>query len=437
MSKLTYNTDIFTNVNKWDRNFSYYGVKVSGKLNQYNGQGYPILDAIDIDWNGAYVKTLNTYIYTTEELINCLNITYSNFENYVPSTYLTTIIKTLNEEIERGDAYSLTYTKDNISYVIGLINQANDAISHIQDITIDRSNYYKVDYKDIVKDGKLRFSNRRYYVYNMKTRDYDEVFSDFIINNPDLKYYFNIIDNVLLDMYEIQNINDFIGYSNYDPVDNTYTYTGLIEKLHNYDQEFEDIHNELNDVSNIANNAYSLAYTSYSYIDGLRRQVIINRDNIGYHTTYNIYKPINILSEDDLNNYLAQNNNKVYTFDNELNDYVISTYNNTYEGQYYVHYDVIWGTGIEREIELLQDQMYDNSYILYKLSVITDNPKYLDLTITPTTPGSPERTIRGNIIQSKINVLTGEATDGVITNSSLSDAFTYTFNWNILNKENN
>lgn len=438
MAALNYNKDIFTNVRKWDNENSYLGVLVSGKLNQYNGQGYPIIDAIDIDWDGAWVNNLKTYLYTTEDLIRCLNISYANFNNYIAGSYLGRVLIRLNEQIDYGDSYSLAYTSQNVDYVLNLIDEINFRIEHIQDITLDRSNFYKVDYDDIVVDGHLRYTNdnaRKYYIQNLKTKEYDIVNEYFIVNNPEEKYYINIIDNVLQDMNELQELYDFIGYSYYDIENNSYTYTGLLDRLNNYDIDLENIHEELDETTYIANNAYGLAYTTYTYIDDLRKQVIINRDNIGYHTSYNIYKPIQDLSEDEFSQYLFENNNKVYIYDDESKQYVITDYNATYTGQYYTHYDVIYGTGIEREIELLDRKIYDNSYLLYKLDVESKDPNYFDIEILPNNPGSQERTIKAGVVQSYVNSNTGEANKGIITNSALTNSFAYVFDWNILKKE--
>ena len=73
-----YNSSIFTNVNKYVDNgkgkVSYTGILIASKLNQKNGQEYKLLDAIDIDWNGAWIDSMDgTYLYTTEDLIDVLN----------------------------------------------------------------------------------------------------------------------------------------------------------------------------------------------------------------------------------------------------------------------------------------------------------------------------------------------------------------------------
>ena len=93
MAKLTYNNEIFTNVDKWSwdgTSYDFKGILLSSKLNQKNRQDYKLLDAIDIDWDGAWVKSLNTYINNTEDLINILDSLNKNSN-----------IDFINNELER------------------------------------------------------------------------------------------------------------------------------------------------------------------------------------------------------------------------------------------------------------------------------------------------------------------------------------------------
>ena len=72
MSKLSYSSR-FTNVNKYDETGSYTGIQIASKLNQKNGQDYKLLDAIDIDWNGAWLAVAGSYINNTEELLDAID----------------------------------------------------------------------------------------------------------------------------------------------------------------------------------------------------------------------------------------------------------------------------------------------------------------------------------------------------------------------------
>ena len=430
---LTYNTNIFTRVSKYNKEGEPYGVLVSGKLNQYNQQGYPILDVIDIDWDGAYVNNLNCYIYTTEDLINCLNISYSNFKNYPSSSYLKTTLTTINNNFSYLDnkftnQYQSTYQY--LRKLDELLQNLDVSIDNFKYMTLDNISFFSVRYDEIVDPDthQITHKGRDYYLFDHTTYQYYPVNDYYVLNHPYEFYYMSAVKNMLLDMQLIEDIQDFIGEITFDEDRQRYTYSGLLERLHNYDIDIENINEEINDVHNLAENAYNYAYESYTYID----QIIINKDNIGYHTSYNIYKPISELTKEELENYLSLNNNKVYTLDGE--NYNVTTYNAHYDGQYYAHYNSIIGTGIEREIELLDDKMYDNSYILYKLNSKSNSEDYIDLSIYPRNPGSPERTIETTLFLSYIDAYNGTYTKGIITNSALKNSFSYVFDWQILKK---
>lgn len=437
MSKLKFNDSIFTNVKKFENNIP-LGVLVSGKLNQYNHQGYPILDAIDIDWNGAYVKNLNTYIYTTEDLINCLNISYSNFGNYVSLTYFENVLGDTVEDLEDKITYSynnsLSYSTYNFDKIINIINELKDDINSTTNI-IDKSFYYKVEYDDIVENNKLKIY-KKYYTYDKNKHEYDLITDiNEIIYNPNQNYYINVIEDVLDSYEELSHLSYIIGDVEYNEIENTYTYSGLLEKIHKYDIVINNVSYQIENVTYLANNAYDFAYSSYSYIDDLRKQVENNTYNIGYHTSYNVYKPITELTQTELSDYLTLNNNNIYKYDNITESYIITSYNNLSNEDYYVHYNKIIGTGIEKEIENLDNKIYENSYLLYKLDAESDDPDYINIYITPDMKNSQERTIRTNIYKSDISSENGTYTTGLITNTGLNNSFSYLFNWKILNKE--
>ena len=72
MANLAYDSKVFTNVNKWDSQYSYRGILLSDKINQKNGQDYKLVDAIDIDWNGMWAEFASTYVYDTKDLLDVL-----------------------------------------------------------------------------------------------------------------------------------------------------------------------------------------------------------------------------------------------------------------------------------------------------------------------------------------------------------------------------
>ena len=70
---------------------------MSSKLNQKNGQDYKLLDAIDIDWNGAFVSSANVHLNTTEDLIWLLNEINKNSNIDIINKDLESIWKQINE----------------------------------------------------------------------------------------------------------------------------------------------------------------------------------------------------------------------------------------------------------------------------------------------------------------------------------------------------
>lgn len=112
MARLSYN-EIFTNVRKYDETGSYTGLQIASKLNQKNGQDYKLIDAIDIDWNGVWLETANTYINDTYELINAIN-------NIADLSELQWVKDKINELDESVDTILATYvTKEQLEEILG------------------------------------------------------------------------------------------------------------------------------------------------------------------------------------------------------------------------------------------------------------------------------------------------------------------------------
>ena len=111
MAALTYSSR-FTNVDKWDSEGSYKGILLAGKLNQKNGEDYKLVDAIDIDWNGGWIKSFNTYINTSDELLNIID--RLNRNNEVDS--LLNNVNSLNQTVQ---SISTSYiTKNNLAEIL-------------------------------------------------------------------------------------------------------------------------------------------------------------------------------------------------------------------------------------------------------------------------------------------------------------------------------
>ena len=112
---MSYNKEIFTNVNKYTEfngKITYNGILVASKLNQKNGQEYALIDSIDIDWNNAWVSSFgdSTYLNTTEDLINLLNL-LNRYQililGLMPHRYLATNFYYINFHINNYQSYIL------------------------------------------------------------------------------------------------------------------------------------------------------------------------------------------------------------------------------------------------------------------------------------------------------------------------------------------
>ena len=201
---LSYNKNIFTKVNKWDSTYSYYGILMSGKLNQYNGQGYKLVDIIDVDWDGAYISKLNTYLYTSEDLINVLDKYAGNFSyinnNYVKYSYLDDFVNYTEEHftelIEEKSAYNQTYILHN---VLEALTFDYDILNSISELVLDRTKYIEVPYGEIDLDNEAA----EYYIF--KNNKYILVDKEYILSHPDDTYYEFLIKDIINIQKDIKN----------------------------------------------------------------------------------------------------------------------------------------------------------------------------------------------------------------------------------------
>ena len=157
MAALSYNYNIFTNVHKWDEEYTYLGIQVSGKLNQYNGQNYPILDAIDIDWDGAYVKALNSYVYTTEDLIKLFNklgefdtnISNNLINNYYNKDQFNEIFTNYQNLIaQQFDEMTVNMEEEILQNMLSRY----ELLNALSSILIDQTRYLEIPYDTLVKN---------------------------------------------------------------------------------------------------------------------------------------------------------------------------------------------------------------------------------------------------------------------------------------------
>ena len=442
MGRLTYNPDIFTNVKKWDSEYTYLGVFISGKLNQKNGSGYPILDVIDLDWDGAFLSYLNTYLYTTEDVIRVLDI-YGNDHNYlrndvINNSYLSYVLGNIDKNI----TYQISNNNEYISdVIIDNIFQKIEVLDQIRDVVLDDTRYIRLQHDEVFdENNNLLYPDQEYYVY--VDRQYVKVSNEYILAHPEETYYEFILQDIININKRIWSIQEKIGEETLDEVTNQYTYSGFYERFHNIEVNIDDLSYLTSYSIDLGSEAYSTAYETKLDIDNSIRPTAfaaytnsyLNTEKIGHHTIYNVYEKIEEYTP-EIMDYIHEHNNTVFTYNQNTGEYTASTYNSHYQGQYYVFYEKIAATGIEKEIEDINQNIGDNTYLLYHLTTESKDPDNIQLKMTPNDRSTIDRKITVDITKSLINENTGTITEGLITYTNLINSFSYMFNWKILKNE--
>ena len=434
MANLTYNPNIFTNINKYDKDHNYRGIFVTGKFNQKNGQDFKILDAIDIDWDGAYVQKLNTYFYTTEDVINAFNLLGTNDEtlnDYLNDNFVTYSYLYDNHYNKDEINNIIDENKENIiDTILGPVNENYNTLYKISEWIIDKSRYIKTDYINIVENGHL-INDKDYYIY-LGNNQYEKVNEEYILANPYIDYYEFVFNDVIDLSASLAELRNKIGEEVYNPITKEYTYSGIYINIHNLDDNINYLSERVDDIEDLldityttSNNSYYLAYNAYITSKS-------NEKTIGYPTKNNIYEKIEKWDNDVLIK-IANNDNKVWAYNEDENLYYKTSYDPNYNGDYYLYYSVIPGTGLIKDIEDLNYKYNENSKLLYKLNIKNNDTSYLNLYLEPFSyTNNISRTIKGGIVESLVDLDLGDISKGVITNNSLVNSFTYVFNWEIL-----
>lgn len=185
-----YDSKYFSNVNKYITDgdkVSYTGILVASKLSQKNGQDYPLIDLVDIDFNNAWISSLNAYLNTSYDLIYVLDELNKSNDigliskeiddiwnqiNEITSSYIThsSLEQILQENWQRkltaGDYISIdeetytisvdglpTYNYLNTTYTKQ--SSFNEFVFHIQENYYNKTDTDKVAY-DAAYDAILR-----------------------------------------------------------------------------------------------------------------------------------------------------------------------------------------------------------------------------------------------------------------------------------------
>lgn len=417
MANLTY-SNIFTNVHKWDEEYTYLGIQVTGKFNQYNGQDFYILDAIDIDWNGAFVEKLNTYVYSTEDIINLFNILKDENIN-IKNNYISK-----NEFEDIADNVT-----ENISYIVeervfaNLLNRY-EILNAISDILIDKTKYLEIGYENIVEDGKITEygKDRDFFIYDENRNIFMQVEKETILNNPNQKYYIFLLTDIIKLNNDMINVKKIIGTVEYE--NNSYTYTGFYNRFYNIENNISYISYYLDNNTYTTIQAYNYAYSSY--ITSYNNSYLI-----GEHSIYNVYKKVTDTKSQEFKDYLRKNYNNIWIKDPDTDTYTSIPYDENPYLEYYMFYNKIDGYGIQKELEDIHDDISENSYLLYKLSVESEDTNLIARMTGNSSDvnKNKDRKIILDIKDSEIDSYNGNITEGIINHNSIMNAFTYIFTW--------
>lgn len=293
------NLSMFTNIAKWDElSHSYTGIQIADKLNQKNGQDYKLIDAIDIDWNGAFIEEANTYINNTEELLDLVNklVKISTFTelyarieeaeialSYIAASYISgdalqQILTSYQNKLTPGAYISISYNNVISTYnmlsATDIVNNFVDYNTLAAQMEVIRDTYAaKTQVPDIVKDTVVKGADKNYddleKISNWikKQSRFQRVDENYIDNHPDETYYIYVDGEYIeanMDEYDPsktyyimkdnnQNIDDLIAKLN--ELDETIghqnddgTYTGMKQDIDELQTNSQYLMNEAQDL---------------------------------------------------------------------------------------------------------------------------------------------------------------------------------------------
>lgn len=119
----------------------------------------PIINGFDIDWNHAYLTSLDTYIDSTEDLLHQLEVIYNSIENIDLSNYVTKD-ELLSKEYLTQEIANILYAPKSVEDSISQIYSYLDSKANVD--AIPRSIYDLTGYSDFATQAWV--SNQlRYY----------------------------------------------------------------------------------------------------------------------------------------------------------------------------------------------------------------------------------------------------------------------------------
>lgn len=502
MGKLTYNGNRFTKVDKYDSvNDSYRGILLATKMNQKNGQDYKLLDVIDIDFDRVWFNPTNSYITNAEEFFDAIETLDKSgqikiisdklddvISAYISRDEFNAIISQYQGALEYGDhiqvidnvisAYDVisnsqlyefslsyvttqdfsdyqetVYTKteteelvdDKIKEIIGEADEQFDTMKEISEWILQQTRYEEVAYSDIILDGSVT-----YYHINEETGKHESVSSQYITEHPDEQYY------VLKPISEdIQNLYDKIGYVTYNSSNGTYTYTGIMQDLHQLQETDRYIFNKLDDLTNnvdaavrisqvamsTANTAYDMAYDAYNMADIAYDAAnrAISQSDTSYMMAYYAYVEVGVTTYEGYYRPITEEERASFEDGTRLWMYNPSTY--SYTQVYYFKDNTTIdyltyiprreATGMHKSVEDLTAMTYTSLFNLHVNNDENSLSSYMSLKMTPESyTGDPSRTIY--VYSYAPNYSIDEMMihdDGLITACQMNEILGYVVSW--------
>ena len=480
MAVFTYNSEIFTRVDKWDSSNTYNGILLADKINQKNGQNYKLVDAVDIDWDGMWVSFASTYVNDTEDLLDILRFvdpterflivnqrlnelqetlvagehiridnnniisTYNLpsfayvFENYSSYAYLYEYSYSRNETVQA--------INDKIIEIIGSADINFDSIQEISEWIMSQIEYIPIEYEDIDTS-----SDEKYYIY--EGDKYVEVDAKYIEMHINKQYYIarNLTDSLVGIKERLDALEEKVGNVTKEP-NGSYTYTGIMYDLHKlYEADsaingtislmqynISQLSSSVTTLSTVANSAYNTAKTALSTANAAQAAADAAQTTANTALTYSelslekigedaIPAHFEMLDPEDVANYEGD------TFILTINGYVNKAYDPNLIENWYKYVPDIEATGMRKE---LNDLSYGLDWSLYNLHI--DNSEamsYVYLGLTPNQfNGSRERTLKLYAKHAEFSLEDRKIhEDGIVTATNVNSILSYVIDWADIN----
>ena len=232
------------------------------------GTAGPVINAIDIDWNGAYLESLDTYINSTSDLFSQLNHIYQSIANISDNIDLSEYLKTddLTSELleeKLNDIFAAKSVEESIAALEeNLGNKAN-----LSDLTVSKIQGIDAFATTVWVNNQLRnYSRSAYdvYVENGGTLSRSEWLASLKgTDGVDGKSAYEIakqFDPYIGSEYEwIQSLQGHNGYSAYELAYNADPNVGTLEEW------LSSLYGHKGDTGDTGKSAYELA-VQYGYV---------------------------------------------------------------------------------------------------------------------------------------------------------------------------